>query len=167
MNSLSDRAVVRGEPQEGDVLIEQVRDVALRYKAKTGKPLGVTGELGELVAAEALNLELAPARQAGWDAKDALGRRLQIKTRACNRTGMMASINLKHEFDAVLLVILIPETLQLDGIYEMSRSEVEAGLARPGARARNERNALAVPWFISNRRNLAQSAKPANDFLGR
>jgi len=135
------------------VTVHELRDVAVRYKAQTGKPLGVTGELGELLAAAELGLQLCAARQAGYDAVDAGGRRLQIKTRACER-GMLASINCEHEFDAVLFVQLCPKTLELRGIYEMDRAAVMKGLARPGSIAREKRNSLAVSWFISNGRRI-------------
>ncbi len=134
-------------------LIEPMRELALRYKAETGKPLGVTGELGELLAAQALGLTLAEARQPGWDGMDAAGRRYQIKSRVGVK-GMMPSISLRHEFDAVLLVLLDPQSLHLMGCWEMSRAAVEAGLARPGSVARIKRGALAISWFKSNARKM-------------
>ena len=57
----------------------------LRYYALTEKPLGVTGEVAELEAAEALNLALAPARQPDYDAfqnNNGKVERYQIKGRA-------------------------------------------------------------------------------------
>jgi hypothetical protein len=52
-----------------DVAIERVREIlamvkplAAEYYRLTGKPLGVTGEVAEYVAAETLGLVLADAR---------------------------------------------------------------------------------------------------------
>jgi hypothetical protein len=55
---------------------------AIGYYRLTGKPLGITGEIGEVLAAEHLHLKLAPPRTPGYDATDRKGRRLQIKTRS-------------------------------------------------------------------------------------
>lgn len=49
-------------------ILAQVRPLAAKYYRLTGKPLGVTGEIAEFVAAETLGLELAPPRTAGYDA---------------------------------------------------------------------------------------------------
>ena len=58
-----------------DAATERVRDIlavvkplAAEYYRLTGKPLGVTGEVAEYVAAETLGLVLANARTPGYDA---------------------------------------------------------------------------------------------------
>jgi hypothetical protein len=66
-------------------LLRDVKILAARYYALTEKPLGVTGEVAELEAAEALNLALAPARQPDYDAfqnNNGKVERYQIKGRA-------------------------------------------------------------------------------------
>jgi hypothetical protein len=65
-------------------LLAEVKRLAKEYRALTGRPLGVTGEVAEYEASRLLNIELAPARQAGYDAtRETAGRveRLQIKGR--------------------------------------------------------------------------------------
>jgi len=42
--------------------------LAKRYKALTGKPLGVTGEIAKFTAARLLGLERSSARNPGYDA---------------------------------------------------------------------------------------------------
>ena len=42
--------------------------LAMAYRDITGKPLGITGEVGEYHAAKLLGLHLADARQPGYDA---------------------------------------------------------------------------------------------------
>src|SRR5712692_9699527 len=66
-------------------ILAAVKPLAADYYQLTGKPLGVTGEVAEYVAAELLGLELAPPRTHGYDAirkTDAGPQRIQIKGRA-------------------------------------------------------------------------------------
>ena len=42
-------------------VLERARQAAIDYYRITGKPLGITGEYGEYIAAERLELELAQA----------------------------------------------------------------------------------------------------------
>ena len=62
-------------------VIDAAKAVAIRYRELTGKPLGITGEVGEVLAARLLGLKLSKARQAGFDAIAPDGRRVQIKSR--------------------------------------------------------------------------------------
>jgi hypothetical protein len=70
-------------PEERNELREVVRlakELASKYYRLTGKPLGATGEIGEVEVVEKLGLEIVPVRTIGYDAlrgKD----RIQIKTR--------------------------------------------------------------------------------------
>ena len=49
-------------------LLDEAKQLARKYKALTGKPLGITSEVGEFAAATLLGLELCQARQEGYDA---------------------------------------------------------------------------------------------------
>ena len=110
-------------------VMEVLRDakrLAQEYRNLTGKPLGVTGEVAEYEAARLLNLDLTPARNAGYDATEiALGikRRLQIKSRCIledsKRSQMTGSIDITKEFDAVLLVLL-DHRLEAFEIYRLT-----------------------------------------------
>lgn len=71
---------------EVGAILERARRAAIDYYELTGKPLGITGEYGEYVAAERLGLELAEARTAGYDATDQSRRRIQIKARSFHGT---------------------------------------------------------------------------------
>ncbi len=108
-------------------LLAQAKKVAQRYRALTLRPLGLTGEIAEYEAARILKLQLAPARTAGWDAKEVVNgveRRLQIKARCmlpgARTTQRMGSIDTGKEFDAVLLV-LMDENLNATAMYEAPR----------------------------------------------
>jgi hypothetical protein len=143
-------------PTAGDTVLAVLADakrLAQRYRALTGRPLGVTGEIAEFEAAQILGLHLAPVRTAGYDATEhphGSIRKLQIKGRCVlpdSRPGQrVGRIDASKEWDAVLLVLL-DQHLDAFAIYEASRSAVEAALAKPGSRSRNERGALGVNAF--------------------
>ena len=137
-----------------DILAE-VKRLAQEYRALTGKPLGITGEVAEYEAARILGVTLTPARQAGYDAiEDRNGKkvRLQIKGRCVlndSKPGQrVGSIDIKKEFDAVLLVLL-NGSFEATAIYEATREAVVDALTKPGSKARNERGALGVSKFKS------------------
>ncbi len=134
-------------------ILARAKDAAVEYYDLTGKPLGITGEIGEFYAAEELGLDLAPARAAGYDATDPQsGKTIQIKSRALDEAKPLGgqrvgSINLNHEFDVVLLV-LMNKRYELLAMHEAGRAAVEAALKKPGSKARNERGSLAASQFI-------------------
>jgi hypothetical protein len=137
------------------------KKLAQEYRALTGKPLGVTGEVAEYEAARLLGIELTPARNAGYDAiRHGDGRRFQIKGRCmlpgCKPGQRLGSIDIDKEFDAVLLVLL-DANFDATEIYEADRPAVVAALTAPGSKARNERGALAVSKFKSIGRRIWQS----------
>lgn len=134
-------------------VMEAAKQVAIDYYRLTGKPLGITGEIGEYYAAKHLGLELAEARTPGFDAYGTNRRRIQIKSRSIPQskklTGQrLGSIRLEHEWDVVILV-LMDKNFEPFEMYEADRESIEEALRKPGSKARNERNALAVTNFIS------------------
>jgi len=136
-------------------LLADAKVLAQKYRALTGKPLGITGEVAEYEASRVLGVELTPARQAGYDAietVDGAVRRLQIKGRCllkdCKPGQRLGSIDVKKDFDVVLLVLL-DENFNATSIYEADREDVLRVLAEPGSRSRNERGALGVSKFKS------------------
>lgn len=133
-------------------LLHRARKLAREYYELTGRPLGVTGEVGEYWAAKHLGVRLSAARMAGYDALDRSRRRVQIKARVIftgnKKSQRIGRINLSHRFDAVILVLLNEayEPLQM---YRADRKAVEQALLAPGSTARNEKGALAVSKFKS------------------
>jgi hypothetical protein len=136
-------------------VLAQAKELAKKYRKLTGKPLGITGEVAEFAAAELLDLQLADARQAGYDAtRHVNGKevKIQIKGR-CIPAGAkpgqrLGSIRLDHEWDTVLLVIM-DEDYEVLSMYEADRLDIKEALLAPGSKARNERGALAVAKFKS------------------
>jgi hypothetical protein len=134
-------------------LLDAAREAAIAYYRLTGKPLGITGEIGEYEAAKLLGLQLAPARTPGYDATWPDGRRIQIKARMYSRNKplggqRMGSIKRTGGFDTVMLVML-DDAYQPWGIWEAERDAVCRELDLPGSKSRNERGALTVAKFIS------------------
>lgn len=135
-------------------LLADARAIAKRYRELTQRPLGITGEVAEYEAARLLNLQLAPAREAGYDAIRERGGKpdyLQIKGRCIlskNPGQRIGKIDLSKPWDGVLLVLLDAD-FEPTEIYEARRHEIEQALTKPGSRARNERGALAVSKFKS------------------
>jgi len=131
----------------------EAKRLAIEYRKLTGRPLGITGEIGEIEATQLLGLKLAEVRQAGYDAfEPATGAKYQIKTR-CSLEGTSAGqrvggIKLENDWDKVLL-ILLDQNFEPLTIHQASREAVTEALRAPGSRARNIRGALAVSKFKS------------------
>src|SRR5262245_31225302 len=103
-------AIVQNDADRILELLGHAKKLAQEYRKITGKPLGITGEIAEYEAARLLKLELAPARQAGFDAIEignGQGRKLQIKGRCIlddSKPGQrIGSIRTDKDWDAVLL----------------------------------------------------------------
>jgi hypothetical protein len=134
----------------GDILA-RAKVIAIEYYKETGKPLGITGEIGEYEVSRLLGLTLAGARSAGFDAQDDRGIRYQIKARSITaeksrKSQQVGAIKLEHEWDVVLLV-LMDELFQTEEIWQAERQIISDTLRKPGSRARNERGAMAVSKF--------------------
>ena len=94
-------------------IIANIKPLAAEYYRLTGKPLGVTGEIAEHLAAELLGLELAPARTSGYDAirhEPSGPVRVQIKGRAfgkdASRSQRLGTIKADAPCDVVMVVLL-------------------------------------------------------------
>lgn len=131
-------------------ILAAAKDVAVRFKNLTGKPLGIKGEIAEFSAAMLLDLELAEARQAGYDAIDCSGRKIQIKGRCVPEKPSpgqrLGSIRLDHEWDSVLLVLL-DQTFEVNEMWEADRPGVQEAILAPCLKPRNEWGAPAVGKF--------------------
>ena len=130
-------------------ILAQVKPLAAEYYRLTGKPLGVTGEVAEYIAADILGLTLVPARTVGYDALRGT-ERIQIKGRAYGvdaKPGQrMSRIKIDAPCDTVLLVLLDNATLEPREMWEAPYSAVVECLSQPGSKAR-DRGALGVSAF--------------------
>jgi len=75
---------------EEDALAVLVR-LARSYKARFRRTLPLTGEIGELYACHRFKLVREPPGAKGFDARDADGKRVQIKSRA--PSGLEGEVN--------------------------------------------------------------------------
>lgn len=148
-------------------ILNEAKDVALRYYKLTNKTLGITGEIAEYEAATLLGLSLCSARQSGYDATEILdGKeyRVQIKGRYMpdpkKVSARIGAIDISKPFDSVLLVLL-DENYDAFAMYEASRDVVVAALQAPGSKSRNERNQLGIAKFKSiSRLRWSKVAEP-------
>jgi hypothetical protein len=133
-------------------VITEAKQIAKRYRDLTGKPLGITGEVGEFEAAELMSLRLTGARQPGYDALAPDGHRIQVKARCIlqgsKKSQHVGTITLKHEWDTVMLILMDGDFEPLE-IHEANRADIERELNRPGSKARNVRGSLSVSKFKS------------------
>ncbi|UAY53201.1 DUF6998 domain-containing protein [Ferruginibacter albus] len=133
-------------------ILAEVRPLAVEYYNKTGRPIGITGEVAEYEAIRLLGYEVAPARQEGYDAIKKTGGKefkIQIKGRSANeksRSQKLGRISLKKEWDLVDFVWLDSEYNPVK-IYQASREKIEAALTAPGSKSRNEKGQLNVSQF--------------------
>ena len=103
---------------------------ALEYEKITGRKLGITGEVGEILACDKLKLKLlADPLSAGYDAEDDDGNRYQIKSkRIINNSGRVGTFA-KHKFDCFVM-ILFGKKYQVTGIWKGSYKKIEPIIKR-------------------------------------
>jgi hypothetical protein len=130
-------------------ILATVKPLAGEFYRLTGKPLGVTGEIAEYVAAEKLGLELAVVRTTGYDALRG-SERIQIKGRAYGEAAKpgqrMSRIKVDSPCDTVLLVLLDNFTLDAREMWEAPFASVAKLLVRTESKAR-ARGQLSVSEF--------------------
>jgi len=137
-------------------LMGEVKRVARQYYVLTGKPLGVTGEVAEYEAARIMRLQLAPAREASYDALTTQSPRvekIQIKGRAVDPSrryvGRVPKMRLEPRFNKAILVLLDRSTMEALEIWQAEYDDVKRRLTDPGSRARNERLSMGISQFRS------------------
>ena len=121
------------------MVLKQAKEAAIYFRVLTGKPLGITDEVAEYEAAWILGLELAEARQPGFDAIRREGTkniRIQIKGRRIPRDvklgQRLGSIRFNHMWDSVVLVLL-DEDFEPYEMYEAKRGAIKRAITRPGS----------------------------------
>ncbi|MFC1919870.1 DUF6998 domain-containing protein [Chloroflexota bacterium] len=131
------------ETLDDDKLLQQAIDVAIEYRRRCNKNLGITSEVGEYKACKLLKLDRAKGNiNEGFDAEDTQGKRVQIKSRIClrgsERTGIFSSFN----FDYALLVLL-DSSYEVFEIYKADRKTVEDEIKNQSYK----RNSISVSRF--------------------
>ena len=143
-------------------ILARVKPLACEFYKLAGKPLGVTGEVAEFVAAELLGLRLADARTPGYDAlrgKEKIqikGRALAEKPKGGQRLGR---IKLGADCDTVMVVLLDNRTLEAREIWEAPYARVVEALTATKSKAR-ARGALSLTTFKRLARDHGQRSFP-------
>lgn len=135
-------------------LVTEARRLAAEYRKATGKPLGISGEIAEFDAAQALHLELCKDSVGGYDAigtkEPRKGKRIQIKGRAIfdeNKSGQrIGQLKLDQEWDSVVLV-LMNENYEPVTIYEADREVILDAIDENKSSKRNKRGAMSLAKF--------------------
>lgn len=110
--------------------VKRAISAALEYERLTGRNLGITGEVGELLVCHKLRLKLmTDPRTAGYDAIDKNRRRYQIKTRRANNDRGSISTFSKHDFDCAVLATL-DENYKIIGLWRISHKKLRPILNR-------------------------------------
>jgi hypothetical protein len=152
-------------PRDIAAILNDVKALASEYHTRTGKPLGVTGEIAEFEAARLLGLTLEDARSPGYDAirtRDGETQTIQIKgrwKRAGAAWGRVSAINTDKPFDIVMLVLMRSDEYEVHEIWEADRDAVIARLDAPGSKSRNERRSMGVAQF----KTIARRVWPDQD----
>ena len=125
MSKIDVSALALRELLEASVAISA--ELRERGYVRTGTSLA--GELMEHVVARAYGARLEAPVNAGWDAVDADGTRIQVKTRFLE-PGARRPFTFKNlEFDVAVLVWLDATTFMIDWAREIARDAVEPLLA--------------------------------------
>jgi hypothetical protein len=123
-------------------ILATVKPLAAEYYRLTGRPLGMTAEVGEMEVASLFGMTLAPARAEGVDALRG-EERVQIKTRAIDprfkSLGRMSRISVDKPCDTVMLAML-DQTFNLIEVWEAPFIKVVEELGRPGSKQGNAVN---------------------------
>jgi hypothetical protein len=132
-------------------ILAAAKALAVEYYQLTGKPLGVTGEVAEFVAANTLRLTLAPPRTPGHDATRRRNGKIeciQIKGRAFKpgKSQKLGKFNVSTPCDTAILVLLDIATLDAKEIWEAPFAAIAKRLAVPGSKARG-RGVITVGDF--------------------
>jgi len=110
-----------------DQLMDHIIAVAIEYRARFNKNLGITAEIGEYSAAKLLKLKRVEGNiNPGYDAVDGT-KKVQIKTRLLKRKTERTGNFSIHDYDYALLVLLSPNYEVLK-IYKATKSKIQEAL---------------------------------------
>jgi hypothetical protein len=138
-------------PHEAGELATDMRRMAARYHAHTGRALVITHELGELKATQLLGLRLTRKRGTGHNAVDHDGRRVCIRSRIVlepqNPSPIcINSIRLDAAWDAVILV-LFDRGYEVLSIHRAARADLEHAMRQASYRKPGNRPAFSINTF--------------------
>ena len=142
------------EALTNDQLIDQIVALAVLYKKRFGKSLGVTAEIGEYKAAKLLDLTRVKGNiNEGFDAYDLDDRKVQIKSRVTTNKTQRTGLFSGHKFDYALLVLL-SDNYDIKEIHQADRKQIEKAIKKQGY----TRRSLPIGKFIAIGRQVCPKA---------
>lgn len=108
-------------------MVDKIIKIALEYETLTGRKLGITGEIAEIIVCYKLKLKLLTnSLSPGYDAVDKKGNTFQIKSKRIAKTkgkkGKIGSFS-KHPFH-YLITILFDKNYKIIGIYKTNYNKI-------------------------------------------
>jgi hypothetical protein len=121
--------------------VEAIFDACQQLTASTGRPFSpdghLVGSLGEVLAADLLDLTLMPPSNAGYDAVDGEGRKVEIKTTTRRSVALSASGTSAER----LVVLSIGDDGNPDVVYD---GPTEAVWAVAGSPQKNGQRTISL-----------------------
>lgn len=106
--------------------VQVAAKAAINYERLTGRKLGITGEVAEVLVCKKLGLKLLEdPLSAGYDAVDRKNKKYQIKSKRSNRFYGRIGRFSEHKFDFCILVLL-DEKYEIEEIYKLPFKIVES-----------------------------------------
>src|SRR3989338_8392976 len=105
-------------------MVNKIIKIALEYETLTGRKLGITGEIAEIIVCHKLGLKLlANSLSPGHDAVDERGNKFQIKSkRIIKNKGRIGRFS-DHKFD-YLITVLFDKNYKIIGLYQADYKKI-------------------------------------------
>jgi hypothetical protein len=136
-----------------DLLMQQTRQLAARYRKTTGNTLPITGEIARFDVAKALHLDLNDNLTLGYDAigqgqRDGL--KILIKGRVIfedsQSSPRLGQLNPDGRWDRVVMVLFDDDYMPVE-MYEASAEEISSTLQGKAESKNKKRGAMSVAQF--------------------
>lgn len=136
-----------------DLLMQQTRQLAARYRKTTGNTLPITGEIARFDVAKALDLTLTEDMTLGYDAvgngvRDGL--RVLIKGRVIfedtNSSPRIGQVNPDGRWDNVVMVLFDDEYQAIE-MYEATEGDIHHAFDKKADSKHKKRGAMSVAQF--------------------
>ena len=136
-----------------DLLMQQTRQLAARYRKTTGNTLPITGEIARFDVAKALNLILCDDLTLGYDAigqDQREGQRILIKGRVIfedsHSSPRIGQLKPDGRWDHVVMVLFDDDYLPME-MYEATAEEINAAIQSKADSKNKKRGAMSVAQF--------------------
>lgn len=119
-----------------DKLLDEIIEIAKKYKKKYKRPLGITGEIGERIIERIFDLDPADHLTKGYDA---LSKKSQKKIQIKSRVGLKDSSRIgkisNNNYD-VVVVASFSEDYELLDVHIVEKSELNKEFRKYSTRAK-------------------------------